>query len=43
VVEHRQSEVAPTPLRRWLVHLQDVLETEETSGSVAVVNQAVKR
>src|SRR6476619_2852167 len=43
VVEYRQREVAPAPLRRRLVHLEDVLEVEETQSPVAVMDEAVER
>src|SRR4051794_41943550 len=43
VVEDRQREVAPPPLRGRLVHLEDVLEAEELRRARAVVDQAVER
>src|SRR4051794_41887066 len=43
VVEDRQREVAPPPLRGRLVHLEDVLEAEEVGRARAVVDQAVER
>jgi hypothetical protein len=43
VVQDRQREVAPAPLRRGLVHLEDVLEAEEVGRPGPVVDQAVER
>src|SRR6185436_8409529 len=43
VVEYRQREVAPPPLRRGLVHLERVVEVEEVERPLAIVHEPVER
>src|SRR6188474_2703568 len=43
VVENRQREVAPAPLRRRLVHLERVLEVEQLLRTRPVVDEPVER
>ena len=43
VVEDREREVAPAPLRRGLVHLEGVLELEQLLGASPVVDEPVER